>query len=67
MQPQEEEEDGDEETYDKISESARETSGVLPPHVLLAFQTIRRVKSDEVSDITRQLQRVDHLIIAPEE
>lgn len=53
-------EDEDEEAYDKISESERETSStVAPPHKLLIFQTIRSVKADEVPTITKQLQRVD--------
>ncbi|KAK3886677.1 hypothetical protein Pcinc_009194 [Petrolisthes cinctipes] len=61
-EPQEEEEEVVEEEGEisgKISGLAQDTAVVLPPDFLLTFQTIRRVKSDEVSDITRQLQRLE--------
>ncbi|KAK3895146.1 hypothetical protein Pcinc_001112 [Petrolisthes cinctipes] len=63
-EPQEEEEEEEEvveegEISGKISGLAQDTAVVLPPDFLLTFQTIRRVKSDEVSDITRQLQRLE--------
>ncbi|KAK3889849.1 hypothetical protein Pcinc_006175 [Petrolisthes cinctipes] len=60
-EPQEEEEEVVEEgeISGKISGLAQDTAVVLPPDFLLTFQTIRRVKSDEVSDITRQLQRLE--------
>ncbi|KAK4329463.1 hypothetical protein Pmani_000220 [Petrolisthes manimaculis] len=48
------------EISDKITGFAQDTAAVvIPPDFLLTFQTIRRVKSDEVSDITRQLQRME--------
>ncbi|KAK3889591.1 hypothetical protein Pcinc_006439 [Petrolisthes cinctipes] len=47
------------EISDKISGLAQDTAVVLPTDFLLTFQTIRRVKSDEVSDRTRQLQRLE--------
>ncbi|KAK4320321.1 hypothetical protein Pmani_008827 [Petrolisthes manimaculis] len=45
---------------DKITGFAQDTAAVVvPPDFLLTFQTIRRVNSDEVSDITRQLERME--------
>ncbi|KAK3872425.1 hypothetical protein Pcinc_022499 [Petrolisthes cinctipes] len=61
LQEEEEEEVVEEEgeISGKISGLAQDTAVVLPPDFLLTFQTIRRVKSDEVSNITRQLQRLE--------